>query len=173
MPKFSHASLSSDFELVLAPDLWDTTLVSADSEHTGALTGGLISIHKVICDFTGLTSTTTDIDLMDIPAGENWYRRVIGTAIWANIIHNGTGLLVSLGTNSPNYNDIQPNQSVVSATEASWGDDLGDVSFDRGERVGASGTVKAHWTTDASTMSGAITLSFWGYLLPDITVAGA
>ena len=173
MPKYAHASLSSDFELVLPPDYWNTTLVDSGSEHTAALMGGLICIHQVVRDFDGLVSTTTDLDLMDIPAGENWYLRVIGTAIWANITHNGTGLLVSLGTNSPNYNDIQSNKAVVSATEAYWGDDLGDVSFARGEKVGSAGTVKAHWSTDATTMSGAITLSFWGYLLPDITVPGS
>ena len=173
MPKLSHASLSLDMDPVQALDYWTASLESGDSVHAGNWLGGMVSINQVLRDFDGLVSTTTDIDFATVPSGGDWKFRLLGSLIWADITHNGTGLIVTLGTDNPTNVNIQGARSVVSGAETWWGDYQAHNSFNRALMVQKGETVQMGWSTDASTMSGALTMSIWGYLVPDITTSGS
>lgn len=173
MPKYSQGSLSSDLEPIMGEDNWNTTLVDPGSEHSGAWSGGMISVHRVVRDFDGLLSGTYDIDLMDVPVGANWKFWVMGAAVWADVTHNGATLDVDVGENSPLYSNILGTFSIVTLNKEFWGRYIGEYNFLRGRMVDTGDSIKAHWVTDASSISGAVTFSVWGCLIPDILVAGS
>jgi hypothetical protein len=153
MPRFAEIdSLIVGVDPIAGFDRWGVDLTDAASAHGGVWHGGLIATYFTIHDFTPYHGWEGEVDILDIPAGADWKFRVTGASLWFDVTYSAAGI-----------------------SQCQIGTDLdSSFNFNRARMVQPGESIRMYWSTNAdSTVAGGFTAGVWGYLVPDVAVAGS
>jgi hypothetical protein len=176
MPRFAEIdSLIVGVDPIAGFDRWGVDLTDAASAHGGVWHGGLIATYFTIHDFTPYHGWEGEVDILDIPAGADWKFRVTGASLWFDVTYSAAGISqCQIGTNTPTWNNIIFTGFVPSGTKTFFGDLDSSFNFNRARMVQPGESIRMYWSTNAdSTVAGGFTAGVWGYLVPDVAVAGS